>query len=98
LLFPQRRRAERDGAEIVLTPKEFELLYFLMQHPGRVFGRQTLLQQVWGDEASVVSRTVDTHVARLRAKIETDPAAPQLLKTVRGFGYRLAPPEVARGS
>lgn len=94
LLFPQQRRAERDGAEIVLTPKEFELLYFLMRHPGQVFGRQTLLQRVWGDELSVASRTVDTHVGRLRAKIEADPAAPQLLQTVRGFGYRLAPPEV----
>lgn len=94
LLFPQRRRAERDGEEIDLTPKEFDLLHFLMQHPGQVFGRQTLLQRVWGDELSVASRTVDTHVGRLRAKIEADPAAPQLLQTVRGFGYRLAPPEM----
>lgn len=88
-LFPQQRRVLLNDEELVLTPKEFELLYFLMQHPGEAFGRKTLLRQVWGYDFPDDSRTVDTHIQRLRAKIEMNPAQPQRLQTVRGFGYRL---------
>ena len=94
-LYPERHCALLDEREIELSPKEFELLHFLMRHPGQVFGRQTLLRRVWGDVAEVGSRTVDTHVQRLRSKIEADPTRPELLQTVRGFGYRLVPPEMA---
>jgi DNA-binding response OmpR family regulator len=92
-LWDTQHRVELDGRSIELTPKEYELLRVLMRHPGRAFGRETLLRQVWGYEFSGDSRTVDVHVQRLRAKIESDPAHPQWLCTVRGLGYRLiAPP------
>lgn len=84
----------RHGAEIALTTTEFELLFFLMQHQGQVFGRETLLRTIWGDEGdNVNTRTTDTHMQRLRAKIEDDPKNPQMLLTVRGFGYRLICPD-----
>ncbi len=88
-LYPERQQIFLHQQELSLTPKEFELLQFLMQYPGQVFGRQTLLRQVWGYDALVDSRVVDTTIQRLRAKIEADPAHPELLQTVRGFGYRL---------
>jgi DNA-binding response OmpR family regulator len=77
---------------VELTPKEYDLLRFFLQHPGRIFGRETLLREVWGYEFEGDSRAVDTAVQRLRAKIEADPAHPALLCTVRGFGYRLVEP------
>ena len=89
-LWPAQRRVTVQGEEIELTPKEYELLAYLMQRPGRAIGRETLLRQVWGYGEMVDSRTIDTHIRRLRAKIERDPGAPALLETVRGFGYRLA--------
>jgi DNA-binding response OmpR family regulator len=88
-LLPEQRQILCHNQELSLTPKEFELLQFLMQHPGQAFGRQTLLRQVWGYDYPDDSRTVDTHIQRLRTKIETDPAQPELLQTVRGFGYCL---------
>jgi DNA-binding response OmpR family regulator len=78
------------GQPVDLAPKEYELLRLFMREPGRVHGRETLLRTVWGYEASVDTRTVDTHVQRLRSKIEPDPASPSLIVTVRGYGYRLA--------
>lgn len=80
---------EVNGEPIELAPKEYELLKLFLQWPGRVFGRETLLRTIWGYDTATDSRTVDTHVQRLRAKIEPDPSNPQLLLTVRGFGYRL---------
>ena len=88
-LWEKGRRAELSGQPLDLTPKEFDLLRCLMQQPGRVVGRETLLRQVWGYEYAEDSRTVDVHVQRLRGKIEADPANPALLRTVRGFGYCL---------
>jgi two-component system, OmpR family, alkaline phosphatase synthesis response regulator PhoP len=83
-----------DGEEVPLTKTEFDLLFFLMQRQGRVLGRETLLQQVWGYEGEEInSRTVDTYIQRLRAKIEDNPKEPTLLLTVRGFGYRLVCPD-----
>ena len=89
-LYPHQHQTLLNEREITLSPREFDLLHFFMRHPGQVFGRQTLLRQVWAYDYPDDSRTVDTHIQRLRAKIETDPAQPQLLQTVRGFGYRLA--------
>ena len=76
---------------MALKPREFDLLAFLLRHPGRVFTRSQLLARVWvaGDAPhSGSERTVDVHVRRLREKLEADPAAPTLLETVWGIGYR----------
>jgi DNA-binding response OmpR family regulator len=85
------RETRRDGHEVKLTAKEFDLLWFLASHPRRVFGRDHLMSRVWGYEAAVDTGTVTVHVRRLREKIERDPSAPQHLQTVWGVGYRLVP-------
>jgi two-component system alkaline phosphatase synthesis response regulator PhoP len=74
--------------EIGLSPQEFKLLQFLMQRPDQVFGRETLLYQVWGYSQAGDTRTVDVHIQRLREKI----SPVQAIQTVRGFGYRLVAP------
>ena len=76
------------GREIELTPTEFKLLRFLAEHPGRVFGRETLLDEVWGWEVAVDSRVVDKNIAELRRKLEPNPSVPQYILTVRGVGYQ----------
>ncbi len=85
-------RLLRDGAQVALTPKAFELLSFLLRHPGQVFSREQLLDRVWGYDYAGETRTVDVHVHWLRSVIETEPARPVLLQTVRGVGYVLRPP------
>ena len=82
------RVATRDGVELPLTTREFDLLAFLMAHPGRAFSRTELMQHVWGWTFGDQS-TVTVHVRRLREKIEDDPTSPALIKTVWGIGYRL---------
>ena len=72
-----------------LTFKEFELLRYLAQHPGRVFSRAQLLDSVWGYGHEGYEHTVNSHINRLRAKIEPDPASPELIQTVWGVGYRV---------
>jgi DNA-binding response OmpR family regulator len=84
------REVLRDGEPVPLRPKEFDLLMALVHRDGAVASREELLQEVWGYDDSVFSRTVDTHIAELRRKLEGDPAAPQWLLTVRKAGYRLA--------
>jgi DNA-binding response OmpR family regulator len=90
VLDSDRHAAYRDGAELPLTVREFDLLRFLLQHPGRAFSRDELLQQVWnwsfGDQT-----TVTVHVRRLREKVESDPRSPRRLVTVWGVGYRWEP-------
>ncbi|MFE0045534.1 response regulator transcription factor [Streptomyces albireticuli] len=86
-LDPVARRATKDGTELGLTLREFDLLAFLMRHPGRACGREELMREVWGWEFGDVS-TVTVHVRRLRAKVEDDPARPRLIRTVWGVGYR----------
>ena len=86
------RTVERDGGEIPLTRTEFDLLVELARHPGRVFTRDLLLDRVWGYDYLGDSRLVDVAVGRLRSKIEADPAAPALVLTVRGAGYKAARP------
>ncbi|MFZ6027807.1 MAG: winged helix-turn-helix domain-containing protein [Chloroflexota bacterium] len=90
-LWDVRHSVTLDDVEIDLTPKEYELLRVFMQRPGIVFGRETLLREVWGYEYAGDTRTVDVHIQRLRMKIEADPSKPSCLVTVRGFGYRLLP-------
>jgi two-component system response regulator MtrA len=86
------RTVDRDGTEIALTRTEFDLLAELARHPGQVFPRDLLLDRVWGYDYLGDSRLVDVAVGRLRAKVEADPAAPALVLTVRGAGYKAARP------
>ncbi|WP_020122100.1 response regulator transcription factor [Streptomyces canus] len=86
-LDPQARRAVKNGAELALTIREFDLLAFFLRHPGRVFGREDLMREVWGWDFGDLS-TVTVHVRRLRGKVEDDPARPRLIQTVWGVGYR----------
>jgi DNA-binding response OmpR family regulator len=85
-------RLVRNGRQIPVKPKAFELLTFLLRHPGQVFTREQLLDRVWGYEYGGETRTVDVHVHWLRREIEPDPTRPRLLQTVRGVGYVLRPP------
>jgi DNA-binding response OmpR family regulator len=85
------RRAYRDGASLSLTVREFDLLAFLLAHPGTAFSREQLMHEVWGWTFGDTS-TVTVHVRRLREKVEDDPAAPTLIQTVWGVGYRMDPP------
>ena len=78
-----RRRVTSGGEPVDLTATEFDLLAFLMRRPGRVFSREQLLSEVWGYAAAAGTRTVDVHVAQLRAKL--GPSTP--IRTVRGVGY-----------
>ncbi len=80
-------RLLRDGVPVPLKPQVFELLAFLVLHPGQVFSREQLLERVWGYDYAGETRTVDVHVHWLRTAIEPDPSAPTLVQTVRGVGY-----------
>jgi two-component system, OmpR family, response regulator MtrA len=82
------RTVARDGADIPLTRTEFDLLVELVRHAGQVLTRESLLDRVWGYDYLGDSRLVDVAIQRLRSKIEADPAAPQLIQTVRGAGYK----------
>ena len=86
---PATRTVERDGEPVSLRPKEFDLLLALARHDGEVVSRVDLLEEVWGYDSEVVSRTVDTHVRQLRRKLERDPNAPKHILTIRKTGYRL---------
>ena len=79
-----------DGKKVDLSSREFKLLKFFTEHPGRVYSRNQLLDYVWGDEAFVEPRTVDVHISRLRATIEQDKENPKYILTVRGIGYKFA--------
>jgi two-component system response regulator MtrA len=81
--------ARKDGRDLSLTATEFRLLVELARRPGQVFTRELLLQRVWNYDYLGDSRLVDVAIQRLRGKLEDDPAHPQLVKTVRGVGYRL---------
>ncbi len=83
------RTVRRAGATVSLAPMEYELLVALLDRRGAVVSRHDLMRQVWGYDASIVSRTVDTHVVELRRKLEADPAHPRHILTVRKAGYRL---------
>jgi DNA-binding response OmpR family regulator len=85
---PAARTVTRAGEEVGLTPKEFDLLLALMAREGAVASRAALLKEVWGHRAAVASRTVDTHVAELRRKLEEEPSDPHWILTVHKAGYR----------
>ena len=83
------RQIFKNGAELPLKNREYELLLFLMRHPGQVFSREDLCELIWGLESMGDNITVAVHVGRIREKLEDDPQNPKLLQTVRGIGYRL---------
>ncbi|MDX4953527.1 response regulator transcription factor [Delftia acidovorans] len=87
---PVARDAQLHGARLDLTPREFDLLYFFARQPGKVFSRMDLLNAVWGYQHEGYEHTVNTHINRLRAKIEADPAQPARILTVWGRGYKFA--------
>jgi DNA-binding response OmpR family regulator len=92
-----RREALLEEEPLNLTAKEFDLLVFLATHPGRAYNRDQLLNQVWGYQFSGYAHTVNSHINRLRAKLEKDPSNPRFIKTVWGFGYRFAEPRELSG-
>jgi two-component system alkaline phosphatase synthesis response regulator PhoP len=83
------RQAFRGGHEVLLTRKEFDLLVYLLEHRGEVVTRERLLEEVWGYERFPTTRTVDTHILRLRRKFERDPERPLFIVTAHGQGYKL---------
>ena len=85
----EHRTVLRDGREVQLTPKEFDLLVALVRRRGAVATRVALMKEVWGYRAAVLGRTVDTHIAELRRKLEERPGEPRHILTVHRFGYRL---------
>ena len=90
-LDPERRLLTIDGETLPIAPGEFRLLHFLMTHPGRVFSRRQLLDQVWGDHIFVEERTVDTHIRRIRKSLAgAGLGHERLVETVRGSGYGFA--------
>ena len=89
LLDPERREASLVGLDLELTTLEFDLLFVLMEAPGRVFSRNELIDRVWGGDFSGVDRVVDVHVSNLRQKLARLQGE-DLLVTVRGVGYKLA--------
>ncbi|HSR68796.1 MAG TPA: response regulator transcription factor [Acidobacteriota bacterium] len=87
---PATREVKRDGELVALAPKEFDLLWELLQRDGAVTSRLELIQRVWGYPDTVLTRTVDTHIGELRRKLEEDPSNPRHILTVRKAGYRLS--------
>ena len=86
----EKREVHKNGKQLDLSPREFRLLAYLVDHRGEVVERQTLLDAVWGYQEAPLTRTVDMHVAKLRRKLEDDPANPRLIITVHRAGYRFA--------
>jgi DNA-binding response OmpR family regulator len=87
---PQRRGVRKNGEHMLITSLEFDLLYFLASHPGRVYSRDALMNHVWGEDRVVDTRSIDSLISRLRRKLEADPAKPRYIQTVWGAGYRFA--------
>ena len=90
IIDPQKRKVILNGNKIELTPKEFDLLYLFMCNPGKSYSRENLLTLVWGYEFSGYEHTVNSHINRLRSKIETDLASPKYIITTWGVGYRFS--------
>ncbi len=90
---PQRHRVTLHGEPVHLTPNEFRLLVFLARHPGQVFSREQLLDELHGAAFSTVDRSIDSHIKNLRRKLESAPAETRFIETVYGIGYRFHDPE-----
>ena len=87
-LYVNERRVTSGNSELNLSPKEYKLLELFIQNPRQVWTRDQLLEKIWGDDFVGDSKTVDVHIRWLREKVEEQPSSPQLISTVRGFGYR----------
>lgn len=87
-LYPSECRVTRDGMDLTLSPKEYKILELFIQNPKRVWSRDQLLEKIWGVDFIGDTKTVDVHIRWLREKVEQEPSSPQLIRTVRGFGYR----------
>jgi DNA-binding response OmpR family regulator len=92
-LDPVSRRVFKEDQELQLSAREFDLLAILMKNAGRAMSRDDLIKKVWGEDWVGDPRTLDVHIRWLRLKIEDDPASPEYIQTVRGYGYRFAGPE-----
>lgn len=90
VIFVPSRRVTVRGEEVSLKNREFELLYFLAAHQGKVFSKDTLLQRIWGQDPSGDTATVMVHIGRIREKIEENPQKPEYVLTVWGAGYKFA--------
>jgi two-component system alkaline phosphatase synthesis response regulator PhoP len=88
----KRAKVTREGKAVYLTGREFQLLRYFIERPGTTIPRKELLQSVWGYVADALTRTVDTHVASLRQKLEANPKRPELIVTVSGTGYKFVTP------
>jgi DNA-binding response OmpR family regulator len=98
VIEPTKRKVTAGGKSVDLTSKEYELLLLFARNPGRAYSRQELLDEVWGYQYSGYSHTVNTHINRLRNKIEPNPSSPRFVKTVWGVGYRFAEREELEAS
>lgn len=87
---PVQHRVTVRGVEIRLPLKEFDLLHYLSQNPGRVLTRNQLIDRIWGSDYFGDTKTLDVHIKRIRAKIEKDPANPEIIETIRGLGYKFS--------
>jgi DNA-binding response OmpR family regulator len=92
-IYPNKRKVTLSGKTIDLTSKEYDLLLLFSSNPGKAYSREQLLNKVWGYSYEGYSHTVNSHINRLRSKIEKDPSNPHFIKTVWGVGYRFADSE-----
>lgn len=92
-IYPNKRKVTLSGKTIDLTSKEYDLLLLFSSNPGKAYSREQLLNKVWGYSYEGYSHTVNSHINRLRSKIEKDPSNPHFIKTVWGVGYRFTDPE-----
>jgi DNA-binding response OmpR family regulator len=92
MIDPVRREVTLNTQPVLLTALEFDLLHFLASHPGRVWRRAELIQEVWDYEYVGDQRVVDVHIGQIRKKIEVDASQPALIQTVRGVGYKFECP------
>lgn len=87
-VFPDRHEVYKDNDMLNLTPKEYELLLYLIKHPNMTLTRERLLERIWGYDFGQEKRLVDVHIGKLREKVEDDPKNPKFIKTIRGYGYK----------
>ncbi|WP_159561089.1 response regulator transcription factor [Streptococcus halichoeri] len=87
-IYPERHEVYKAGQLLRLTPKEFELLLYLIKHPNMTLTRERLLERIWGYDFGQETRLVDVHIGKLREKVEDDAKNPKLIETIRGYGYK----------
>lgn len=88
LIYPERNEVYKNQELLSLTPKEYELLIYLVKHPNMTLTRERLLERIWGYDFGQETRLVDVHIGKLREKVEDDPKDPKFIKTIRGYGYK----------